>query len=149
MDAASALITKLYINSYEAQGPMQLEALSKSTGKAIPLRFTKDVDGIWRVDWQPLITYIQDENITIQERAETFHISMAHVILEQALQLREEHQVTKVGLTGGVFQNRILTEQAVELLEEHDFIVYLSEHVPCNDAGISYGQIIEYGSMLK
>jgi len=48
-------------------------------------------------------------------------------------------------LSGGVFQNRALTEQAVALLENDGFRVMLPEAVPVNDAGISFGQVIEYG----
>ena len=50
-----------------------------------------------------------------------------------------------MGLTGGVFQNRLLTEQVQQLLSETGYTVYLPQHIPCNDAGLSYGQIIEAG----
>ena len=53
-----------------------------------------------------------------------------------------------VGLTGGVFQNRLLTEYATTLLRTEGFNVYLPERIPGNDAGISFGQIIEAGSYL-
>ena len=49
-----------------------------------------------------------------------------------------------VGLTGGVFQNRLLTEQAKYLLEKSGFRVLLHERIPPNDANIAYGQIAEY-----
>jgi hydrogenase maturation protein HypF len=148
-DAAAVLVTKIYTTSYEAQGPMQLEALCKKIGKKISLPLIKDVNDIWRTDWEPLITFLQDENLNAQHRAEAFHASIAHAIVNQALKLREEYQISQVGLTGGVFQNRVLTEQAVTLLEEQGFGVYLSEKVPCNDAGISYGQVMEYGSLIN
>jgi hydrogenase maturation protein HypF len=53
--------------------------------------------------------------------------------------------VTHIGLCGGVFQNRVLTERVIALLEADDFTVCLPETVPVNDAGISFGQIIEFG----
>jgi hydrogenase maturation protein HypF len=148
-DAAAALIAKIYTTNYEAQGPMQLESLCKNIGETIPVPCIKDADGLWRTDWKPLISYIQDESVTIQQRAEAFHTSMALAILTQALQLRKQYKVSQVGLTGGVFQNRVLTEQVVALLELHGFAIYLTENLPCNDAGICFGQVIEYGAMLN
>ena len=50
-----------------------------------------------------------------------------------------------VSFSGGVFQNRILTEKAITLLSAEDFEVCLPELIPVNDAGISFGQIMEYG----
>jgi hydrogenase maturation protein HypF len=44
-----------------------------------------------------------------------------------------------------VFQNRVLTERAFAALRENGFDVRLIHQVPCNDAGISYGQIVESG----
>jgi hydrogenase maturation protein HypF len=55
------------------------------------------------------------------------------------------HGITRIGLSGGVFQNRRLTEQACRLLQAAGLDVWLPEHIPVNDAGISFGQVIEYG----
>jgi hydrogenase maturation protein HypF len=51
--------------------------------------------------------------------------------------------VHKVGLCGGVFQNRFLAEQTADLLEDAGFGVYLPQLLPCNDAALSYGQAAE------
>jgi hydrogenase maturation protein HypF len=47
----------------------------------------------------------------------------------------------KVALTGGCFQNRLLTERASQRLREAGFDVLLHRQVPPNDGGISLGQI--------
>jgi hydrogenase maturation protein HypF len=60
--------------------------------------------------------------------------------------IREKHGITRVGLSGGVFQNRLLSEQALSALEKLDFEVYLHEAIPSGDGGVSFGQIIEAGS---
>jgi hydrogenase maturation protein HypF len=57
--------------------------------------------------------------------------------------VRRDSGVTRVGLGGGVFQNRVLTEQVQVLLKAADFEVLIPERLPVNDAGISYGQLIE------
>lgn len=48
-------------------------------------------------------------------------------------------------LSGGVFQNPVLSEQALALLSAENFKVCLPELIPVNDAGISFGQIMQYG----
>jgi hydrogenase maturation protein HypF len=69
---------------------------------------------------------------------------MAHGLLAQAQQIHRETGVKQIGLTGGVFQNRRLAETTVALLQEAGFAVYLTEQLPCNDGGLSFGQVIEY-----
>jgi hydrogenase maturation protein HypF len=44
-----------------------------------------------------------------------------------------------------VFQNRVLGGRVIELLRSHGFDVRFGEQIPCNDAGISFGQLVESG----
>ncbi|MCK5190275.1 MAG: carbamoyltransferase HypF, partial [Methylococcales bacterium] len=79
------------------------------------------------------------------ERSSVFHASLAGAITTQAKAIREKYNITSIGLSGGVFQNRLLTEQALSGLEKLGFDVYLHKEIPCGDGGISFGQIIEGG----
>jgi hydrogenase maturation protein HypF len=72
---------------------------------------------------------------------------MALAILHQALRVREVQGEFAVGFAGGVFQNRLLTERALALLQHHGFTCYLPEVVPVNDAGLCYGQVVEFNAM--
>jgi hydrogenase maturation protein HypF len=103
-------------------------------------------DGIWQLDWAPLIPFLLDAALPVGTRAAGFHRSLAHALLDLALRVRQSQAVQYVGLSGGVFQNRVLTERAVSLLESHNFAVKLAMRIPVNDAGISFGQIVEAGS---
>jgi hydrogenase maturation protein HypF len=49
-----------------------------------------------------------------------------------------------VGLTGGVFQNRRLCELALQQLQAAGFDVRLPQQLPCNDGGLSYGQVADF-----
>jgi hydrogenase maturation protein HypF len=51
--------------------------------------------------------------------------------------------VDRVGLAGGVFQNRLLTRHAIGALKGAGFEVLLPKRLPVNDAAIAFGQIIE------
>ncbi len=57
--------------------------------------------------------------------------------------MRETCGVARVGLGGGVFQNRVLTEQVQRQLTAQGFEVLIPERLPVNDAAISFGQLIE------
>ena len=146
-DAASALCGVCTKASFEGQGPMQLEALAAAYGdivdnKSVTLELSKTDDG-YRVDWAPLIPMLMNEAIVQAERAAIFHLSMARSLLQQAIRLREDTGVNQVGLAGGVFQNRVLTERCITFLNRNGFEVTLPLMVPVNDAGISFGQIVD------
>jgi len=147
-DAASALTGVCALASFEGQGPMLLETQAALHGefddkRTLMLETTRTGD-IYTVDWTPLIGMLSDETEPVTARAAHFHASMSYSLLQQAKQIREDSSVSRVGLAGGVFQNRVLTEKCVELLNKHGFEVSLPGNVPVNDAGISLGQIIEY-----
>jgi len=145
-DAASALVCGLHEVSFEAQGPMTLEGLCEGGDEVIPFPAIRDDNGLWRADWQPLLAVLKDENRSRESRAGMFHASMAALILDQARLIAREWQVDRIGLTGGVFQNRVLTGAASGLLEAEGFEVCLSSALPCNDAAIAFGQLAEYAA---
>jgi hydrogenase maturation protein HypF len=142
-DAAAAFLNLVQDASHEAEGPMAVEAIAagSSGGAALPLQ-QRD-DGIWQADWAPLVPLLLDAHRTPGERAAAFHDSLALTLLAQAVAARREHGAFAVGLTGGVFQNRRLAETALTALAEAGFRAYLPISVPCNDAGLSFGQIVE------
>ncbi len=142
-DAAAALVCGMQKTSFEAQGPMHLESMCRDMGKTIPLPLSKDADGVLRTDWEAMLAELCDTSLEPARRAETFHTSMATALLEQAKRVRSTQQVERIGLTGGVFQNRVLTEQAIALLEAEGFDVYLSHKLPCNDAALGFGLAAE------
>ena len=148
-DAASALCGVCTLASFEGQGPMQLEALAAKHGslenrRPITLEFSR-IDDVYSVDWAPLIPMLMNESEPVTERAAHFHLSMADSLLQQAKLIRADTAINRVGLAGGVFQNRVLTEKCIELLNKNGFEVILPSIMPVNDAAISFGQIIEYG----
>jgi hydrogenase maturation protein HypF len=144
-DAAAALTGLCREASFEGQGPMQLEAIADSRVPAIELELSEH-DGCYSVDWQVLLAMLQDETKSVAQRAGCFHSSLTASLLAQAERIREDTGVNVIGLSGGVFQNRLLSEQVTRLLQKNDFQVCMPERIPVNDAGISFGQIIEYAS---
>ncbi|MCG6864163.1 MAG: carbamoyltransferase HypF [Thiogranum sp.] len=144
-DAAAALTGVCASASFEGQGPMQLEALCRADSKPVELPLSRDASGVWISDWQPLIENLLDNRDNVQAQAERVHASFAEMLVRQAMTIRQERRVDCIGLCGGVFQNRVLTELACARLQAEGFEVCLSEQVPMNDAGLCFGQVIEYG----
>jgi hydrogenase maturation protein HypF len=142
-DAAAALILGKTQVSFEAEGPMHLEALCQGPAPPVSLPIGRDAAGIWRADWRPLLRMLDDKSRSSASRAAIFHSSMAQLVLVQARAVRDEHGVAVVGLSGGVFQNRVLTDQVIELLRGDGFEVLLPNILPVNDAGLSFGQAAE------
>jgi hydrogenase maturation protein HypF len=142
-DAAAALTGVCTSASFEGQGPMELEALCGRPEKYIELTLEK-IDNLLIINWGPLLRAMLDSTLSVTGRASLFHASLAHAMLQQARAIRAQHGVNRVSCSGGVFQNRILTEHALALLTGDGFEVHLPELIPVNDAGISFGQVIEY-----
>lgn len=141
-DAAAALIGLKQTQSYEGQAAMALEAHSISCGEEIEIPLYRE-DDLWRGDWAALLPMLLDASRPSAERAADFHASLAGLIARQAQQIRREQGVHRVGLTGGVFQNRRLTEQALRRLQDAGFETLLPERLPVNDAALSLGQLVE------
>jgi hydrogenase maturation protein HypF len=144
-DAAAALTGLVQRASFEGQGPMMLEAACQEAGKAVDLPITSNSEGIKEIDWQPLIPMLLNTRQSVSSRAACFHASLAHSLRNLACLIRDETGVTLIGLSGGVFQNRVLCEQVFSLLSAAGFKVFLGSQLPANDAALSFGQIIEVG----
>lgn len=144
-DGAAALTGTVLEASYEGQGPAWLEALAGSGRGAdyLPMALVSDEDGLLRADWAGLMGWMADARLPAAERALGFHRAMIDCLHEQARRLAQDHSFTHVGLGGGVFQNALLSGGLVESLTHAGFTPCLPEILPVNDAGISYGQIIE------
>ena len=152
-DAAAALLGVCFHASHEGEAGMRLEGLCRETALApaegVMLPLTRDAEGIWRSDWAPLLPSLTDTHLDRAVRAAGFHATLAQALCAQALAVRRETGVSRVGLCGGVFQNRTLCEQAQALLRAERFDVLLPCRLPVNDAAISFGQLIETAAVLE
>ena len=71
-----------------------------------------------------------------------FHNTLVEVIVRVSELCGE----SRVVLTGGCFQNRLLAERAIRRLRSEGFVPYWHERVPPNDGGIALGQIAALAS---
>lgn len=69
-----------------------------------------------------------------------FHRAVADMIGEVCVRIQREIPTRTVALSGGVFQNSLLTRMTVTELRARGFDVYMNRQVPPNDGCISLGQ---------
>jgi len=142
-DAASSLLGLCDTASYEGQGPMLLEAVAQGEIEAIDLPLHEDESNLLVADWTPLSHALRRDEVPVAQRAMQFHLSLAHSIVAQAHYINARMPFDAVGLTGGVFQNKLLAELALQQLGAAGFETYLPQQAPCNDGGLALGQLIE------
>ncbi len=145
-DAAASLAGLVHVASFEGQGPMELEAAFKDDAHE-PVRLPLDRrNDLWITDWEPLIDLLMDQGQDLATRSARFHRSLAHAIADQAEMLQQESGTCRVSLTGGVFQNRVLTEMAAAELQARGLETDVDDELPVNDGGLCAGQIVEYAA---
>lgn len=69
-----------------------------------------------------------------------FHAALAEMILAACMKIRGQTGLSVCALSGGVFQNCLLTRLADEKLRAAGFTVLLHSLIPPNDGGIALGQ---------
>ncbi len=69
-----------------------------------------------------------------------FHATVASAVVEACLRIGQSTKLDRVVLSGGVFQNRLLSEMVYTALASQGFNVLTHRLVPPNDGGIALGQ---------
>ena len=76
------------------------------------------------------------QGISRDDLAAGFHGWLA----DAACLVAQQTGVSRVALTGGCFQNALLSRLVAQRLREAGFHPYLHRKVPCNDGGLAVGQ---------
>ncbi|MCX7827441.1 MAG: carbamoyltransferase HypF, partial [Verrucomicrobiae bacterium] len=141
-DAVASLVGLRQTIRHEGQAAMDLEFAADGADEeeAYPFRTRGESAGIV-IDWEPLIRAILDD-ISVaapaSRMAAKFHNALAEMIVAVARRVGLE----RVALSGGCFQNRMLTERAVQRLAQEGHRPYWHQRVPPNDGGIALGQAV-------
>jgi hydrogenase maturation protein HypF len=151
-DAVAAIIGLRHRVTYEAQAAIELEMQAATRQPAIqetdaflpyPFDVNREGTGIV-VGLRDLLGAIQAglaKGVSKAEIGWRFHLTMAELITVVCERIAEETGLRTVALSGGCFQNRLLLSMSVSRLEQAGFAVLLHRRVPCNDGGISLGQV--------
>ncbi len=142
-DAVAALLGLRQKVSFEGQAAMELEMIADpSQLQPYPYLLFHEADRII-FDASPLIDAIIKDHSSghhVAQIAGRFHLSLAMMIEEVCAQIRQNTGLKRVVLSGGVFQNCLLTEMVLLRLEKLGFEVLTHSLVPPNDGGLALGQ---------
>ncbi|MCX7941045.1 MAG: carbamoyltransferase HypF, partial [Endomicrobia bacterium] len=138
-------------NHFEGQLPQELESYAERefdnmSAKNEIYEYTISKDKIYVVDTKNLVKQIINEllyGVNTIRIAAKFHYTIGRIVVDVVEKINQDTSIDKVVLSGGVFQNELLLRLVVSLLKEKKFEVYLQRKVPCNDGGISFGQVVQ------
>jgi hydrogenase maturation protein HypF len=150
-DAVGSLLGLRHSVTFEAQGAMELEALAsqglmKSPDCLFDSRYQfalHDGETTIQFDATPVLTAIWEDLLTGVDHlqiAACFHQAIANIVVKLSLQLAPKYDADTIGLSGGVFQNALLTTMVQTKLEAVGMHVLTHRIVPANDGGLSLGQ---------
>lgn len=145
IDGVAHLLGLLDSTTYEGQAGALLESIAQepSTPKT-PYPYTITQNGI--IQWQRMIAAICDDVLALESTSATnatkgfiaykFLYTLAHIATSFILM----HKTVRIGLSGGVFQNKLLCEILGAMLRAQGIEYHFHTFVPCNDGGIAFGQ---------
>lgn len=143
-DVVGCLLGLGNIHSYDAHLASALETTAyqyeKNNRKAAGY-FNYTYDGNV-VDFTPVLHQLMDaysQGESPQLLAAAFHRTLRKALIEVGECLCERYHVDDIALGGGVFQNRLLLHEMYEHWQGRQ--IYMNQIVPCNDGGLSLGQL--------
>jgi hydrogenase maturation protein HypF len=138
IDAAAAIILGIDHADFDGQAAMRLEAAADRSARGW-YEFPMSEGELPELDWRPLFAGLLADQLRGVEPsviAMRFHRGLAHGILCVCRHWREMPAV----LSGGVFQNKLLTELVAEMHDESQPLG-LPGIIPPNDGGLAAGQL--------
>jgi hydrogenase maturation protein HypF len=142
-DAVSSIIGVRQECSFEGQAAMELEfeAYRGTKGsRALAYEYEIRSGKPAVVDWRPIMRGIVSDHFARVKRSTIslkFHQTLANIIREIA----DNANMNRIVLSGGVFQNALLTSLVGKAFKGSLMKVYMHKSLPPNDGGISVGQV--------
>lgn len=143
-DAVGAIVMERAAASYEGQVAMTWNMAADPNETRLYPMVIRDGAAPWQMDWRPMIRAIVNDMLQGQSAATIsarFHNTIASATSELVRSFGCRTGSIPIVLTGGCFQNALLTERIVANLGS-DAPVYLHRRVPPGDGGLALGQAI-------
>lgn len=141
-DAVSSLLGICDENSYESEAAVLFEQVAlgaETKSKCYP------VDENDPLNLSPLfISLLRDlqAGCKVADIAYAFHATLAEIVFMAAVCLLSKENLLAVVLSGGVFQNKILSELLLKRFSMRGITAYLPERMPVHDGAIAVGQAV-------
>lgn len=138
--------------TYDAQAAIELESLiDKEIAASYHFSIYETEKGLI-LDYEDILREILSD---IQNQlpkpilSSKFHNTVIEATALFVCKIREKTRLKDVVLSGGVFENTYLLERLIRKLRNLNFNVYYNRLTPANDGGISFGQAVAAGAILK
>ncbi|PIW49474.1 MAG: hypothetical protein COW18_05470 [Zetaproteobacteria bacterium CG12_big_fil_rev_8_21_14_0_65_54_13] len=137
----------------EAQAAIALEQAASACFDLEATRYNYQISeesNCLQLNWQPMwLELLRDiqlgrETGTIAAR---FHRTIINALHVTAVSLCRKQKADTIALSGGVFQNRLISTHLVSALQQDGFRVLQHHQVPTHDGGISLGQAVIAAAM--
>jgi len=141
-DGVAALCNLRHRVYYEGQAAIELEMCLEETPNRERYSFIKD-NGI--IHLEPVVKAVVEDilsGVPPSVVSFRFHQGLLHTMVDICDEIRQTRGLDTVALSGGVFQNMWLLQNLHHDLKKKGFRVLTHHLVPCNDGGISLGQIV-------
>ncbi len=127
------------VNGLVEQGQAKLRGLGAPTMPA------ETIPPLWVVDWEPWLREVLADWQSGQLGGASTPLIAARLhaaLIAAIVAVAERVGIEAVVLSGGCFQNRVLTEGAIAALRQAGFRPYWHQWIPPNDGGIAWGQAV-------
>ncbi len=141
-DAVSAILGICKISSYEGEAAMKLQSAAETSKKNFDCDF--EVENLI-LPTDKLFTEILSRRLNgenVADLAKYFHVQLAEIIAQACEIISFQTKIKTVALSGGCFQNSLLTSLTIEKLKLRGLKVLRHRLIPPNDGGICLGQAL-------
>ena len=151
-DGVAALVFGITHASWEGEPAMRLEAACDETADDqyqcnITVPKTAQ-DKLIEIDWRPMIREIlDDQNDGVPP--ETISMKFTRSVAQAVADVCNHFPNYPVILSGGCFQNTVLTQNTREVLQEQERLIGCHGHIPPNDGGLAAGQLAVAAAQLQ
>jgi len=155
--------------TYEGEAAIALETAAmavENTAELTPFDFAIDNNKpLPEIDWTPMWAQILgalkdgalndgasnegalndgalNEGATANTLAYRFHLTVVQAVTKMATLMVARWGCSQVVLSGGVFQNKLLTELLLDKFSRAQLNAFLPAKIPCNDSAIALGQLM-------
>jgi hydrogenase maturation protein HypF len=145
-DAVASLLGVCHEVTYEGQAAVELEHLARR-GRAVPLDFEVTA-GV--LDPAPVIAGLVRGMRAREDTADLaagFHAAVIRATADAVRECAGPAGIGTIGLTGGVFVNRLVLDGLRNILTDKGFEVLTHAVLPCNDGGLALGQAVIAASL--
>lgn len=148
LDAVSTMLGVCEKRTYEGEPAMKLEkAALKGNEIDLNLKYVSENNKRF-LDTRDLLIKLKELLGEEKKRdiAATAQKKIARALSSIAIEVAEDHGIDKVGVSGGVAYNGMITREIESNLERNDLQLLINTKTPLGDGGVSFGQIVAAGS---